>query len=51
MSGERITIEPEPTPEEQEAIRRALETLGLVEPDRPGRPPEPERGQAPHPPA
>ena len=32
MSGERFDITPEPTPEEAEAIRRALEALGLVEP-------------------
>ena len=32
MSGERIDVTPEPTPEEEEAIRRALEALGLVEP-------------------
>ena len=35
MSGERIDITPEPTPEEAEAIRRALAALGLVEPGRP----------------
>ena len=34
MSGERIDIRPEPTPEEAEAIRRALEALGLLEPGR-----------------
>jgi len=34
VSGERIDIRPEPTPEEAEAIRRALEALGLLEPDR-----------------
>ena len=34
MSGERIDVTPEPTPEEAEAIRRALEALGLVEPGR-----------------
>jgi hypothetical protein len=32
VSGERIDITPEPTPAEAEAIRRALEALGLVEP-------------------
>ena len=32
MSGEQIDVTPEPTPEEKEAIRRALEALGLVEP-------------------
>jgi hypothetical protein len=32
VSGERIDITPEPTPEEAEAIRRALEALGMVEP-------------------
>ena len=31
MSGERLDITPEPTPEEAEAIRRALEALGLLE--------------------
>ena len=47
MSGERIDVTPEPTPEEAEAIRRALEALGLLE-----RPAEPSgdgqgRGQTP----
>ena len=40
MSGEQIDVTPEPTPAEAEAIRRALEALGLLEagaPDR-GRP-------------
>ena len=32
MTGERIDVTPEPTPVEAEAIRRALEALGLVEP-------------------
>ena len=32
MSGERVDVTPEPTPEEKEAIRRALEALGLLEP-------------------
>ena len=32
MSGERIDVTPEPSPAEAEAIRRALEALGLVEP-------------------
>ena len=31
MSGERIDVTPEPTSEEAEAIRRALEALGLLE--------------------
>jgi len=31
VSGERIDVTPEPTPAEAEAIRRALEALGLVE--------------------
>jgi hypothetical protein len=35
VSGERIDVTPDPTPEEREAIRRALAALGLVEPDRP----------------
>jgi hypothetical protein len=35
VSGERLDITPEPTPAEAEAIRRALEALGLLEaPDR-----------------
>jgi hypothetical protein len=33
VSGERIDVTPEPTPAEAEAIQRALEALGLVEPD------------------
>jgi hypothetical protein len=32
VSGERIDVTPEPSPAEAEAIRRALEALGLVEP-------------------
>ena len=37
MSGEQIDVTPEPTPEEREAIRRALEALGLLErPAEPG---------------
>ncbi len=42
MSGEplpRIRMEPEPTPEEAEAVRRALAALGLLEPPAAG--PEP----------
>jgi hypothetical protein len=35
VSGEQIDVTPEPTPEEAEAIRRALEALGLVEPGAP----------------
>jgi hypothetical protein len=35
VSGERIDVTPDPTPEEAEAIRRALEALGLLEPTRP----------------
>jgi hypothetical protein len=35
VSGERIDVTPEPAPEEAEAIRRALESLGLLEPGRP----------------
>ena len=42
MSGERIDVTPEPTPAEEEAIRRALAALGLLEPDPPG------RGQSPN---
>jgi hypothetical protein len=44
VSGERIDATPEPTPAEEEAIRRALEALGLLE-----RPtdPRPDRGQTP----
>jgi hypothetical protein len=37
VSGERIDVTPEPTPAEAEAIRRALEALGLLEPGPPGR--------------
>jgi len=33
VSGEQIDVTPEPTPEEKEAIRRALEALGLLERD------------------
>jgi hypothetical protein len=32
VSGEWIDVTPEPSPAEAEAIRRALEALGLVEP-------------------
>jgi hypothetical protein len=42
VSGERIDITPEPTATEAEAIRRALEALGLLE-DGPA-----ERGQSPN---
>ena len=35
MSGARIDVTPDPTPAEEEAIRRALEALGLLEPGRP----------------
>jgi hypothetical protein len=42
VTGERIDVTPEPTPSEAEAIRRALEALGLVE----GSPPD--RGQTPN---
>ena len=31
MSGERIDVTPDATPAEEEAIRRALEALGLLE--------------------
>ena len=37
MSEERISLQPEATPQEAEAVRRALEALGLIEPV----PPEP----------
>ncbi|HEY8845567.1 MAG TPA: hypothetical protein VIM24_02815 [Candidatus Limnocylindrales bacterium] len=37
MSEERISLQPEATPQEAEAVRRALEALGLIEPA----PPEP----------
>ena len=42
MTGARIDVTPEPTPAEAEAIRRALEALGLLEaaPD--------DRGQSPY---
>jgi hypothetical protein len=33
VTGERVDVTPEPTPAEAEAIRRALEALGLLEPD------------------
>jgi hypothetical protein len=42
VSGERIDVTPEPTPAEAEAIRRALEALGLLERD-PG-----DQGQSPN---
>ena len=35
MSRPRIRIEPEPTPEEAEAVRQALAALGLIEPAAP----------------
>jgi hypothetical protein len=41
LSDAQIDITPEPTPDEAEAIRRALEALGLVEPS------PPDRGQSP----
>jgi hypothetical protein len=37
VSEERISLQPEATPQEAEAVRRALEALGLIEPV----PPEP----------
>ena len=37
MSGERIDVTPAATPAEEEAIRRALEALGLLEPVPPDR--------------
>jgi hypothetical protein len=37
VSEERIRLQPEATPQEAEAVRRALEALGLIEPA----PPEP----------
>ena len=42
MSRDRIDVTPEPTPAEAEAIRRALEALGLLESG------PPERGQSPN---
>jgi hypothetical protein len=42
VTGEQIDVTPEPTPEEKEAIRRALEALGLLEPA------PPDRGQSPN---
>lgn len=39
MSDERVHLEPEATPEEAEAVRRALAALGLIEP--PAAEPEP----------
>ena len=45
MTGERIDVTPEPTAAEAEAIRRALEALGLLErPDASG---EADPGTAP----
>jgi hypothetical protein len=41
VSRERIDVTPEPTPAEAEAIRRALEALGLLERD------QGDRGQSP----
>ena len=35
VSAERIRLEPEPTPEEAEAVRQALAALGLIEPPEP----------------
>jgi hypothetical protein len=32
VSEERIRLQPEATPQEAEAVRRALEALGLIEP-------------------
>jgi hypothetical protein len=37
VSEERIRLHPDATPQEAEAVRRALEALGLIEPA----PPEP----------
>ncbi len=39
VSDERVHLEPEATPEEAEAVRRALAALGLIEP--PAAEPEP----------
>ena len=39
MSGERIRLTPEPTSAEAEAVRQALEALGLIEPSGPERDP------------
>ncbi len=41
MTGDRIDVTPEPTAAEAEAIRRALEALGLLERD------QGDRGQSP----
>jgi hypothetical protein len=41
VSGERIRLEPEPTPEEADAVRQALAALGLIEPLPPEREPAP----------
>jgi hypothetical protein len=35
VSGARIDVTPDPTPAEEEAIRRALEALGLLERGKP----------------
>jgi hypothetical protein len=40
VTADRIDVTPEPMPAEREAIRRALEALGLVEPAPPGGGPE-----------
>jgi hypothetical protein len=42
VTGERIDVTPEPSAAEAEAIRRALEALGLLEPG------APDRGQTPN---
>jgi hypothetical protein len=42
VTGERIDVTPEPSAAEAEAIRRALEALGLLEPG------PPDRGQTPN---
>jgi hypothetical protein len=31
VSGDRIRLDPEPTPDEAEAVRQALAALGLIE--------------------
>ena len=47
VSEEQIDVTPEPTPEEKEAIRRALEALGLVEAGPPDPSADPGSGTAP----
>ena len=46
MSEERISLQPEATPQEAEAVRRALEALGLIEPVPPAAPADGDPGPA-----